>query len=141
MSIYGYTKEDGASFAPDTNIFSSSPATNTDLVAGDFAQTGTVAFSTSISYANWSTTGYNDFTLNGSGLANIAKIGISKFCAKNKNYDVDGIAPTWSSNQGAAVNGYLADDTGTTRDPKLVVTYSVATIIPSANPVILPNLS
>lgn len=127
ISIFGYAKTDDNSFAPNTNIFGSTPASNTDLVSSDFSQTQDVAFATAITYANWSTVAYNDFTLNATGLAAIAKTGISKFSVKNDNYDAANSAPVWSSGMGMAVNGWFADAIGTSTDPKLVITYTITT--------------
>ena len=67
LSLFGLDKFDGLSVTPNINIYASTPASNTDLVAGDYTQTGTTAFSTAISYASYSTTGYNAFALNKTG--------------------------------------------------------------------------
>jgi hypothetical protein len=78
------------------------------------------------SYGNtssWSTSGYNDITLNATGLSNINKTGETKYCAREKPHDYD------NSTSGASTyrNGiYFANQTGTTRDPKLVVTHAAA---------------
>jgi hypothetical protein len=124
LSIYGSAKSDATGTAPDVNIYSANPASNTDLVAADYATLGTTAFSTAISYAGWSTSGYNAFVLNSSGLSAISKTGVSKFGARNANYDASGTPPTWNSLAAAALSCYLADTSGTSQDPKLVVVYA-----------------
>lgn len=126
LSLRGTDKSDGLSASPTINIYSSAPASNTDLVAGDFDSLGSTEFATSVTYASWTTSGYNDFTLNASGIANIDKTGISKFGARNANYDVANVAPTWASTQLSYFSFDTAEGTGTTNDPKLVVTYSAA---------------
>lgn len=124
LSLFGTAKADPFTNTPNINVYSSAPASNTDCVAGDYDSLGSTAFSTAITFANWSTTAYNDFALNSSGLANISKTGVSKFGIRNANYDVAAVAPTWGSNDRSYMEGYFAEQTGTANDPKLVVTHS-----------------
>ena len=75
---------------------------------------------------HWSTSAYNDFTLNATGISNVSKTGVSKFGLRNPEYDVANSAP---ANPGGAVQNtlvchYDADRTGTTNDPKLTVVHS-----------------
>lgn len=126
LSGEGSGKSDALAITPNINIYSSAPATNTNLVAGDFTTLGSTAFSTAITYANWSTTAYNDFALNASGLANISKTTVSKFGGRNPSYDVAPSTPAWSSNLTSTVTVKFADTAGTTSDPKLAVTHSSA---------------
>jgi len=91
-------KLDGLVCTPDIDIYTSTPAINTSLVAGDYQQIGSTSQTGApISYADWSTTGYNDFTLDAVGLGNINKTGISKFGVRNANYDVSGSPPNWDT--------------------------------------------
>ena len=123
LSLYGYSKADTGSYTPDVNIYSSEPASNTAIAAGDFDSYGSTPFSSAITYASWSTSAYNDFSLNADGIANITKGGVSKFGARNANRDVANSAPTWGNTLSAYVDGYFSDNTGTANDPKLVVIY------------------
>jgi hypothetical protein len=71
-------------------------------------------------FASWSTTGYNDLTLNSSGLGWINKTGFTKLGLRTLR-DITSQAPTglnW-------VQMYLSEQTGTSQDPKLVVNYTV----------------
>jgi hypothetical protein len=127
-SLYGVSKRDDVAWNAALNIYTSAPASNTALEAGDFDSLGTVAQSdTSITHDSWSIAGYNDFALNSTGIGNISKTGITKFGSRFATYDVANSAPTWSSLAINRVNCYYADQTGTTNDPKLVVTYSTYT--------------
>lgn len=127
LSIYGWNKNDALAITPSLDIYTSTPASMTSLVAADFQQLGSTSQTGSpITYSAWSTAGYNDFTFNGTGLGNVSLTGISKFGARNANYDVAAVAPTWSASAQSSLNGYTADQTGTTNDPKLVVTYTVS---------------
>ena len=126
QSHYGSAKADALSTTPDTNIYSSLPASNTDLVAGDFDSLGATAFcDTALTYNAASTTAYNDFAYNATGLAAIAKTGITKTGTRNANYDVSGTPPTWSSGAGSYFTCITADTAGTSTDPKLVVTFTL----------------
>lgn len=128
LSIKGSGKFDATGITPNVNIYASTPASNTDLVTDDFDQVGSTAFATAITYANWSTSAYNDFALNASGLAAITKTGVSKFSARNAAYDVADSQATWGATAEAGVQGFYADQTGTTSDPKLVVIHSAPII-------------
>ncbi|GAH79199.1 unnamed protein product, partial [marine sediment metagenome] len=112
FSVRGSAKGDNFSpaIAPNINVYSSNPASNTSSVAGDFNSLGSTAFcDTPITYASWSTTGYNNFALNSSGLAAIDKTGVTKLGLRNANYDVTGNSPTWSASGAAYLSGYFAD--------------------------------
>lgn len=127
LSLFGAgTKVDDLSSAPTANIYTSNPASNTSLAASDFSNCGSVAqCDTAITYAGWSSSAYNDFTFNATGRGNISKISISKFSFRNANYDVAASPPAWVSGAASYYSIYMAEQTGTTNDPKLVVTYNI----------------
>ncbi len=125
LRIYGDSKEDTLSAAPDINVYSSNPASDTVLEAGDFNSLGSTPLcDTPITYAGWNVAGYNDFTLNAAGLAAISKIGITKLGLRNANYDVAGVSPTWVADKRFALWG-LSADTPLGSKPKLTITYRV----------------
>jgi len=138
MSINGNSasgKADEGSWAPTTNFYSFAPASNTDIVAGDFDAFGSTAYSdTDITYANIPTDDtYVNSTFNATGLAAITK-GIVKIGCRNVNYDVAAVAPTWGLSQRWYMSIWFADKTGTTYDPKLVPVWSVAASGPPRHP-------
>lgn len=115
-----------------TNIVSSTPASSTVLATSDFSQVGTTVFATKLNSAWNSTNGtYNDFTLDANGIANISKTGISKFATRN-SLDVTNVAPGVGNSD--SISTYMADQTGTATDPKLVITYTLASVSPSTSP-------
>lgn len=124
ISFRGTGKSDGLGITPNVAVCSSAPASNTALVAGDYDSLGTTDFATRITYSGWSTTGYNDFTLNAAGEAAIDKGGVSKFGVRNGQYDLDNSEPTWTANLTSDINCYGADQGGTANDPKLVVNHT-----------------
>ncbi|MBM3216244.1 hypothetical protein FJZ36_15180 [Candidatus Poribacteria bacterium] len=106
------------------NVVAATPAANNSLVSADYGQLGAVAFAT-VAYSSLSTTGYQDFTLDSNGRANVSKTGISRFGLRG-GWDLNNsFTGTWASNQTTRWQGYYADQTGTSTDPKLVVTYTL----------------
>ena len=125
ISLYGQSKQDVEGWTPNIDIYTSAPASNTALVAGDFDSLGTTSQTGSpITYAGFSTAGYNAFTLNATGRGNVSLTGISKFGSRNANYDVANSAPAFTAFASNGIQIYFADQAGTANDPKLVVTYT-----------------
>lgn len=124
LSGFGEFNGGGLSGDNDWYIAGSTPATNFNFAASDYAQCQTTSFG-KITNASFSTTAYNDVTLNASGVSNISKTGISKFSLQ-LGADLNNTAPTWSSGAFMELDVSSADHTGTSQDPKLVVTYTLA---------------
>lgn len=126
FSLYGSAKQDTFGAAPTTDLYAVTPSANNNITGSDFTTFGTTSYTGSpLSYASFSTTGYNALALNATGLAAIAKTGITKIGVRNANFDVAGVAPTWTASAQSYVYGYFADQLGSTNDPKLEVTYSM----------------
>lgn len=126
LSLYGSAKTDALSATPNVDIYTSSPANTNALVVGDFDQVGSTSQtgSTPITYAGWSTTAYNDFTFDATGRGNVSKTAISKFGARNANYDVAASAPTHNSAaQESTLQCYYSGNGSLM--PQLVVTYTI----------------
>lgn len=130
LSLNGTSKTDTIGSADlDVQVYQSSQASATALAKNDFNLTGTTAFSSAITYTNWSTVAYNDYALNASGLANISKTTYSMFAFRSTK-DVSGTEPAGAGTDSAVqVNCYFADQTGTANDPKLVVDYTGSSVI------------
>lgn len=132
LSLFGEaTTADGLSISPTMNIFTATPAANNNLVSGDYDQFGTTDLSSDITIGSWSTVAYNDFSLNSTGLANIDVTGISKFGGRESTYDAPDVEPT-IGNGFSGFFCFFADETGTTKDPKLAGNFSLAA---AGNPV------
>lgn len=126
FSIYGSSKADtlGTSTSQGSIlVVSSNPALSNTLGNADYDQIGSTSFG-SKTYANYSASAYNDFTMNASGISNVSKTGISKFAVRI-GADFFDSTPTWSSGASIILEARFADATGTTNDPKLVVTYTL----------------
>lgn len=106
----------------ELELVASAPASNTAISNADYATIGSTSFG-AIAYASITASAINTITLNGSGLSNITKGGVSKFGTRS-GADLDNDAPTWASGDQYIVYGAFADNSGTTNDPTLEVTYS-----------------
>lgn len=127
FSVYGTGKQaDAGNY--DTNVYGASPDDPTSLVMGDYDNCGTTAFcDTPISQGDWSTTGYNDFVFNATGLAAISKTGTTSLSLRNAGNDVANSQPANPGNRKLSYKlAYYKDQTGTSSDPKLVITYTSA---------------
>jgi len=124
LSLYPAGDKVGSLGKTDCVLTSSNPASNVDLVNGDYSNVGDTVF-TRITYDNWSNSAYNDFVLDATGIANITKTGISKFGTKF-GWDIDNstVGLIWGSGRILTFYTYKADNGGTTVDPKLVITYT-----------------
>jgi len=132
LSLYGAgaNKHDDLSSTPNLDVYLSAPASNTALAAGDFDSFGSTSQTGSpVTYTNLSTSAYVDWTFNATGRSGINTTGISKYGFRNANYDVAALSPTWVSGVSSQWDAYCADQTGTTNDPKLVVTYTASVSI------------
>lgn len=126
-SIYGSAKGSLNGISPDITLVSASLVSDTSLTASDFdlANYGTTTLGT-IPYASISTSGYNDLTLTTAGEAHINGSGITNFGIRDKSHDIDNVTPTATTTGSAFITAYFVDETGTTKDPKLVVTHTAS---------------
>ena len=130
MSLYVSSVNDGDNDGLDyVNIYTTTPASNTALVTGDYDQFGTTAQATAIDIGNITTSAYNDWILNSTGLTNISKTGITKFGTR-EGHDAENSAISVDLRNDISCN--YADTAGTTSDPKLVVEHSNSPPILSA---------
>ena len=114
-------------------LIQTTPASNTSIVAGDYDQVGTTGGAPDFAVASLTTSAYNDWVLNATGLTWINKTGITKLGMRH-TADINAEQPISSSvDQYNGGYGYSADQTGTANDPKLVVVHS-AGATPTANP-------
>lgn len=123
-SLYYYTKTNEFAETPSFAVVSSNPASNTTIAAGDFDSLGTTRYATDLGYGDIGA-GYNDWTLNSTGLAAIPKDGITKFGLR-VDWDLDDSEPTWGNRDTLQMGWYSADNGS--NEPKLVVTYTVGEI-------------
>jgi hypothetical protein len=107
------------------HLVSSSPASETALVAEDFDQVGGTSFGSGADYTGMSTGAYYTITLNASGLANISKTGTSKFGTR-EGHDMNNNAYNGGASTNNLYTTYFVEQAGTANDPYLTVVYSPA---------------
>jgi hypothetical protein len=108
------------------------PATNGTVANGDFLTTSDDYLSdTKINNSEWSTTSYNNFTLNAAGLANVSKTGWTNYAWRD-SWDVlnDTTGLTWDGS--TTVLAYIRTAEATTNKPFIEVTYTT-TVAPVAS--------
>jgi hypothetical protein len=127
LSVYVTATEDSDNDGDDwINVVQSSPASNTDLVGDDFDQCGSVSNptegATRKELTGYSINAYSDYALNSTGRSWISKTGVTKLGMREGH---DCINSAMSISSGANdIRNRFADYTGTSNDPKLVVTYA-----------------
>ena len=125
ISFYGSSKNGQLATDLDINVYQSAPASNTAVVGGDFDSLSETDFSSLITLANWSTSGYNDFALNANGLANVTTDGVSKYGTRDPTFDIADSQPTtWAGDKVSTMGAHLAEHSGTSQDPKLVIVHT-----------------
>lgn len=134
FKVYGYGKGDFSSIAPDVGLYESTMGASAPT-SSDHNSLGTTLLAPAISYSSYSTTGYNTFTLNATGLSKINKSGTTKLAITNSNYENRGgtpTAPTWSASNHLYMQARYSEYSGTSQDPVLEVTYSAgaSTFVP-----------
>lgn len=122
LSLFGDTSGNVNADTDSASIVASTPAANNAYAVEDYDQFGTTKLATDIGIASINTTAYNDFSLNANGISNISLTGISRFGTRTAK-DISNTAPSVGLNN---VWFKSADNTGTTNDPKLVVTYTIS---------------
>jgi predicted nucleic acid-binding protein len=123
LSLFGTGKANALGDS-DFHITACSPASNVTLTTVDFDQVSATSFG-SLSYAAFDAGFvYNDFTLNASGRAAISLTGISKFAWRLVWDQASSFTGVWASNAITDGQASGSDESGSTQDPKLVVTYS-----------------
>lgn len=124
LSIYLFALTTGLG-TTSLQVVASTPASDTDLVAADYAELGTTSFA-SLAFGSVADAAYNDLTLNASGLAAISKTGITKYGTRTEWDRAGSFDGSWSSDANTGVAARFADTADTTSDPKLVLTYEPA---------------
>lgn len=124
--IFGFAKsgDANAQSATNVNLYGFTPAAPTLLVASDFSQRQSTAFSDAITYSSWLVDSANEFALNGDGIANISTTAYSCFSTRLTN-DASGIAPSWYNNESCTLSGYFSEQAGTGSDPYIEITYHI----------------
>ncbi|HKQ06121.1 MAG TPA: hypothetical protein VJ464_13380 [Blastocatellia bacterium] len=125
FSLYVTSKIDN--FSLSVALVGSTPASNTSVANSDYGQLGLTRFASDVAISSITTSAYNDWGLNGSGLAAISLTGVTKLGTR-ADKDLDNSAPTWASSTNGRIVASFANNAGTSQDPKLVVTYAIPNV-------------
>lgn len=107
-------------------MVTSTPATNTNLVTGDYSQLGTAAQANEVTLASLTVDSatYNTLTLNATGRGNISTTGVSRFGVRLVS-DANNVSPTWVADNQANIETASAEEIlAGDRRPRLVVTHT-----------------
>jgi hypothetical protein len=124
LKIYGF-----ATNVADFFVVKADTATDGALVTADFdaivgwnnsADNSSNVTKYSSEVTTWSTSGYNDITLNSTALADMRDNGVVKFCLIESTKDLTNTAPTSEISTGM----YFQEDTSGTKDP--ILRYTAA---------------
>ncbi len=114
-SLYGTSAAAGN---PTVHCVESTQASDNALVGGDYEDVGSTSFA---NVSSWSDVAYNDFTLSAAGRAIIDLTGVSLYAIR-EGHDNDNSEPPVAEIFSATC--FSADEAGTTKDPKLVITFT-----------------
>lgn len=120
------------SSACTVGLYAQLTGSNTTLATTDYPNFGTTALSdtTFVVGSTFSTSAYNNFALNASGIANVSKVApstantLSKFSVSPKEF-VDNTAPTWASSKVCNGTTYFLESVN---DPSLTVEHSAPVV-------------
>jgi hypothetical protein len=76
--------------------------------------------------------GYVQWNLNTAGLSWIARGGITKLAAR-EGHDVLDLWPDYASGQADVISAYMSEQSGTSQDPYLKITYTIPTAMPPSS--------
>ncbi len=120
-------------YSQSVSLTSSNPASNTSLASSDYGNVGTTLYATDVTIASMGVGSYTDWTLNSTGLSAISQTGITKLGTRIRS-DIDNSDPgsNGSNSNGSYIEVYMAEASGTSNDPKLVVVHSTTPDVPTA---------
>jgi hypothetical protein len=115
-------------FDSNFNLSTTTPSSNTTLTSSDYniSKHGSTILSTSIPYASWSTSTYNQYPLNAAGLAAINKTGHTALSLRAL-IDIENnppASPGGPENSYYTLEMYTSETSGTSQDPYIEVTYT-----------------
>lgn len=117
-------------------LVATTPASNTNLVVGDYSQIGTTAGASDLAVTSGSSGSYSDFSMNGTGLGWVSKTGITKLGIRHTaSAENETPITAGGDNYSGWLNLYSADETGTSSDPKLVLVHTAGA------PTFIPRIS
>lgn len=121
FEFYVEGKSDQLGGSHEVALIDGASASNSALAIGDYQNQGTTKQATNLTIAGITTSAYNTWTLNATGLTTINKTGFTKL-GLNIEKDRANVEPTWGSLELARIYGQFL---GSANEPKLTVIYTV----------------
>lgn len=109
-------------------------ASPTSLAATDYPNAGSTEGSDRIDIGTIRTNTYTGWTLNSQGMSWVSTTGYTQLALK-EGHDMLGMWPNYSRSQRNALNVSLSEQSGTSRDPYLEITYVVPVVDPTPDTV------
>lgn len=125
--------------SPDLYIVPASNSSNTSMSASDYNNITRTELGSKV-YSTFAQETYNVINLNSTGISNINLTGISKFGLMHSWDFNESFTGTWVDPGASIINSgfllYSSDNSGTTKDPKLTITYTqpASVFFSSSNP-------
>jgi len=94
----------------------------TSITSGDWGLVSDTSFA-NITHAAWSTSGYNDFTLDSNGRDNVVIDGVSRYALRGER-DITNATINGGNSKYCSKTVAMSDTSGTASDPKLTGTFS-----------------
>lgn len=133
LSLYGKSDSSTTDFVIEVRASTyTSIATGTYVAGASISGTILTSYNTS---GGWTTSGYNTIGSITSPNSNVSKTGATKFQLTSERTRTN-TAPSGAE----YVNAFPSSESGTSKDPKLVITYTPAFVPPKGRPVRLPYL-
>jgi len=123
FSGFYWVKFDALNVKPSVGIYNVSSAIVGSTI--DYSKAGSTKLSDDVTYDGF-VAGYNNWTFNSDGRLAINKTGNTEFCTRETKYEMTGTPPTWSASNASGLSIKPSEATGTTEDPKLVITYELS---------------
>lgn len=120
LGFYVVTKTSTA--GGDIALVAGTQASTSTLATSDFGSCGTTEYATRRSFSGLTTSTYNEWALNSTGLAAISKTGFTKLVLRG-SFDLDNSVPT-SGQRSSIDSARFSEHTGTSSDPYLTVDYA-----------------
>jgi hypothetical protein len=140
LGMYGNAKRDG--FTTDANfvITNASPTTWNSWATSDYEKFGQTLLG-NYSYSSFSTTGYNNITLNSAGVSYFnGRAGTNATIMWRNEWDYDNFN-RWQNTVDHSVKAYAIVEAGTTKDPFVEITYNSGATPPVASFTINRNMA
>ena len=120
LRVYGFSQATADIFAVQSNHSSDFVVGDYDAIEGWSSGADNEGNVTKLSseITSWSTSGYNDITLNSTALSDMSSLDNFEVCLIESTHDLRNVAPTGAPRIGM----YFADETGTSKDPYISYT-------------------